>query len=106
MLVAAISLEYEQPGHGPELLRACGDKHVLLGLLNLASEKVESVDHIARRIESALAVVPADRLHPCSDCGMWHLARDVAFGKISALAAAARRVRGEVQATSTNGDGR
>lgn len=31
---AAISLEYEQPNHQPDLLRACGDKHVVLGLLN------------------------------------------------------------------------
>lgn len=91
--VAAISLEYEQPGHGPEILRSCGDKHVLLGLLNLGTETVETVDHIADRIEAALEVVPIEQLHPSSDCGMWHLPRDVAFGKIRALATAARRIR-------------
>lgn len=83
--IAGISLEYEQPGHGPELLQACGDKHVLLGLLNLASEAVETVEHIGRRIDEALTVLKPERLHPSSDCGMWHLPRDVAFGKISAL---------------------
>lgn len=91
--VAGLSIEYEQPGHGPDLLEACGDKHVLLGLLNLGTDQVETPDHIETRIREALEVVPAERLHPCADCGMWHLSRDVAFGKIVALAEAARRTR-------------
>jgi len=90
--VAAISLEYEQPGHQPELLRACGEKHVLLGLLNLGTEQVESPEHIARRIADALCVVPPERLHPCSDCGMWHLPREIAYAKICALVAGTRRI--------------
>ncbi|WP_420965410.1 hypothetical protein [Bradyrhizobium sp. B120] len=83
--VDAISIEYEQPGHQPDLLRHCGAKHVILGLLNLGTEAVETPEHIARRLDAAARVVPPDRLHPASDCGMWHLAREAAFGKISSL---------------------
>lgn len=91
--IAGISLEYEQPGHTPDILQHCGDKHVVVGLLDLGKNDIETVEHIERRIREALEVVPAARLHPSSDCGMWFLPRAVAFGKISALAAGTRMVR-------------
>jgi 5-methyltetrahydropteroyltriglutamate--homocysteine methyltransferase len=85
--IAGMSIEYEQPGHEPDLLRHAGDKHILLGLLNLGTQEIETPEQIAARLRAALDVVPAERLHPCSDCGMWFLPRRVAFGKISALVA-------------------
>ena len=91
--IAGISVEYEQPGHEPDVLRRCGDKHVLLGLLNLGTHDVEAPAHIAARLREALKVVPAERLHPCSDCGMWFLPREVAFGKIKALVAGTEMIR-------------
>lgn len=93
--IHAMSVEYEQPGHQPDLLRHCGDKHVILGLLNLGSHIVETPEHIAARIRAALEVVPIDRLHPASDCGMWHLPREVAFAKIRALVLGTEIVRHE-----------
>ncbi|MCG8593865.1 MAG: hypothetical protein MI785_05750 [Kiloniellales bacterium] len=83
--IEGISLEYEQPGHDPEILRHCGDKHVVLGLLNLGTQEIEMAEHIASRIRGALETVPPERLHPSSDCGMWFLPRDVALGKIRAM---------------------
>lgn len=93
--IDAISLEYEQPGHGPELLARCGDKHVILGLLNLGTEEAESPEQVARRLRAALEVVPAERLHPAPDCGMWHLPRAVAFAKLRALVLGTEIVRRE-----------
>ena len=93
--VAAISIEYEQPNHGPEVLRHCGDKHVVLGLLDLGNEAVETPEHIAQRLDDAMTVVPPERLHPASDCGMWYLPHDVAFGKIRALVQGTGLVRSE-----------
>ena len=90
-----ICLEYEQPGHEPELLRDCGDKAVILGVLNLGTHEIEPVEHIAGRIRDALQVVPPERLHLAPDCGMWFLPRDVAFGKLRAMVVAADMVRGE-----------
>ncbi|WP_426441068.1 hypothetical protein [Bradyrhizobium genosp. P] len=83
--ITAISLEYEQPKHDPALLRYCGQKHVVLGLLDLARKDIETPEHIAGRIGDALEVIPAERLHPSSDCGMWFLPRASAFGKICSL---------------------
>ncbi|MGV3549289.1 hypothetical protein [Rhizobium sp.] len=94
--ITGISLEYEQPGHTPELLTACGDKHVLLGLLNLGTHDIETADHVAARLKAAMEVVPAERLHGGSDCGMWFLPRQVAYGKIAALAEGARLVRSKI----------
>jgi 5-methyltetrahydropteroyltriglutamate--homocysteine methyltransferase len=89
-----ISLEYEQPGHSPDLLSRLKGKGVILGLLNLDTEApVEAVDHIVRRAREALAVVPADKLRLASDCGMWFLPRDRALGKIAALEQAAQVLR-------------
>lgn len=93
--VAAVSLEYEQPGHGPSLLRSCGNRHVVLGLLDLGTEAVETPEHVADRLRAALAVVPPERLHPASDCGMWHLPREVAFAKIRSLVLGTRILRQE-----------
>lgn len=93
-----ISLEYEQPGHTPELLEHCRDKGVILGLLDLGRHEVETPEHIAGRIRDALQVVPPERLDVAPDCGMWFLPRSVAFGKIQALASAAAMVRAELGA--------
>jgi 5-methyltetrahydropteroyltriglutamate--homocysteine methyltransferase len=91
--IAGISLEYEQPGHDPSILRHCGGKHVVLGLLDLGKVEVETPSHIAERLLAALEVVPAERLHPSSDCGMWHLPRGRAYAKIEALAEGTRIVK-------------
>ena len=86
-----ISLEYEQPGHTPDLLEHLGDKNVILGLLNLDTEAgVETAEHIVGRVREALEVVPKERIRMASDCGMWFLPREKAFGKIEALEKAAK----------------
>jgi 5-methyltetrahydropteroyltriglutamate--homocysteine methyltransferase len=88
-----MSIAYEQPGHQPQLLTACGTKHVALGLIDLGTTAVERPDNIARRISAAMDVVPAHRLHPSVDCGMWHLPRAIAYAKLAALAAATETIR-------------
>ncbi len=89
-----ISLEYEQPGYTPEILTHLGDKAVILGLLNLDTEaEVESVGHIVSRARDALQVVEKMKLRLASDCGMWFLPRERAFGKIANLERAAAVLR-------------
>jgi 5-methyltetrahydropteroyltriglutamate--homocysteine methyltransferase len=91
-----ISLEYAQPGHTAELLRSCGAKGVILGVLDLATEQAERPETIAARVRDALAYVPPARLHLAPDCGMWHLPRPVALAKLQALTLAAALLRAEV----------
>jgi 5-methyltetrahydropteroyltriglutamate--homocysteine methyltransferase len=95
--VDEMSIEYEQPGHQPDLLEAAGSKAVILGLLNLSPEApVEPVDHIVRRARAAMEIVSADRLRLAPDCGMWFLPSEHAFRKIRALALAGEALRNEL----------
>lgn len=91
-----VSIEYEQPGHTPDLLEKVKDKTVILGVLNLGSRQIETVDHIVYRIYQALEVIPPDRLHLAPDCGMWFLPRDIAFNKIRNMCLAAKKIRAEL----------
>ena len=59
--------------HSPEILRHCGVKTVVLGLLNLGTQTVEKPEYIAGRIRAALDILPPERLHLGPDCGMWFL---------------------------------
>jgi 5-methyltetrahydropteroyltriglutamate--homocysteine methyltransferase len=90
----AISIEYAQPGHTPDLLEHAGDKTVILGVLDLDTEApVESVDAIVARASAAVEVVGPDRIELAPDCGMWFLPRDTCFGKLQAMESAARILR-------------
>lgn len=94
--VEQISLEYEQPGHSPDLLEHAGDKTVLLGVLDLDTEApVETVEHIVARASAAMEVTGPDRLGLAPDCGMWFLPRDHARAKITNMELAARQLRGD-----------
>lgn len=94
--ISGISIEYTQPRHTSDLLKHCGGKHVVLGLLDLGRDTPETADEIATRLRDALRVVGPQRLHPSSDCGMWHLERDLAFRKIRALVGGTDHVRREL----------
>jgi 5-methyltetrahydropteroyltriglutamate--homocysteine methyltransferase len=91
-----ISIEAAQPRLDLGVLRDLSPKTIVLGVLNLADAQIESVESVADRIRQALRYVSPDRLVPAPDCGMKYLARDVAFGKLKALAQAAKTVRAEL----------
>ena len=93
--IQQISLEYEQPGHQPDVLAHVGDKIAAVGFLSSGTEDVESVDHIVQRARDAASIVPPTRLKLSTDCGMWFLPRAATFGKVTNLARAASTLRGE-----------
>ena len=62
-------------------------------MLNLGDETVESPDAVIARVRRALEYVPAERLVLAPDCGMKYLPRASAFGKLSAMTAAAATLR-------------
>ena len=76
-----------------ELLGLLGGKDVLLGAIDVASERVETPEEVAATIERALSFVPAERLFPCTNCGMAPMSRPLAIGKLGALTAGAALVR-------------
>ena len=76
-----------------ELLKLLKGKDVLVGVIDVATDKVETPEVVARTIEKALQFVPAKHLFPCTNCGMAPMDRDIAIAKIKALAAGAALAR-------------
>lgn len=91
--VRQISIEAAQPGLDLSVLRELPSKTIILGVLGLGDNDIESSEAVAARIREALAYVSADRLQVAPDCGMKYLSRPVALGKLKALTRAAAMVR-------------
>jgi 5-methyltetrahydropteroyltriglutamate--homocysteine methyltransferase len=75
------------------LLKLLGGKDVLVGVIDVATDKVETPDEIAGVIGEALKYVPKERLYPCTNCGMAPMAREVALAKLAALGSGADLAR-------------
>jgi 5-methyltetrahydropteroyltriglutamate--homocysteine methyltransferase len=91
-----ISIEAAQPKLDLGVLDDLAPKKILLGVLDLGDPKVETPRKVAERIRRGLKHVPAERLIPAPDCGMKYLPREVAFGKLKAMAEGAAIVRHEL----------
>ena len=76
-----------------ELLRLLKGKDVLIGVIDVASDKVETPQEVAKVIEKALKYVPPKHLYPCTNCGMAPMDRDIALKKLHALVAGAALAR-------------
>ena len=86
------------------------DKWLGLGVIDVKNSEVESAELVASRIRRALEYVPADRLMINPDCGLRHLAPEVARQKLRAMVAGRRpgpsaELTGRRQAMSSAGDG-
>ena len=93
---AQISIEAAQPRLDLGVLDELSGKAIVLGVIDLGDPAVETVAQVAERIRAGLRRVPPERLIPAPDCGMKYLPRETAFGKLTALSAAARVVRSEL----------
>jgi 5-methyltetrahydropteroyltriglutamate--homocysteine methyltransferase len=91
-----ISIESAQPKIDLGVLKDLSRKKIMLGVINLGDQIVETPEQVAERIRSGLKHVSPDRLIPAPDCGMKYLSREVAFGKLKALADGAAIVRKEL----------
>jgi len=93
-----ISIETAQPKLDCSVLAKLPSKTILLGVLDLADMNIESPETIAERIRRALPYVAPERIVVAPDCGLKYLPRDVAFGKMKAMAEGAAIVRKELGA--------
>ena len=75
------------------LLKLLAGKDVLLGVIDVASDKVETPEEVSRVIGEALQYVPKDRLQACTNCGMAPMDRGIAEAKLAALGAGAELAR-------------
>ena len=91
-----ISIEAAQPRLDLSVAKELAPKSVMVGVIDLSTETVESPAQVAERIRAALKFVSADKLVVAPDCGMKYLSRAAAFGKLKALAEGAAMVRKEI----------
>ena len=67
-----------------------------VGVIDVKTQAVETPDMVAERIRRALEVIPKERLFVLPDCGCFHLPRNIAFAKLSAMVEGTRIVRREM----------
>jgi len=97
--IGQISVECAASGVDVALLGEARGKDVLLGVIDVGTEEVESPARVAERIRKALPYVEPGRLFPCTDCGLVPRSRQAAMGKLRALVEGARLVRRELGIT-------
>jgi 5-methyltetrahydropteroyltriglutamate--homocysteine methyltransferase len=94
--VGQISIETAQSGLDCSVLAELPGKTIILGIIDLSTEEVETPEIVAARIRRALPYAAAERLVVAPDCGMKYLSRPSAFGKLQAMVKGAEMVRDEI----------
>jgi 5-methyltetrahydropteroyltriglutamate--homocysteine methyltransferase len=91
--IKQVSLECAHSHVPMDLIRLLDGKDVMVGVIDVASDTVETPDEVADTIGRALQYVARERLLPCTNCGMAPMDRDLAVRKLEALAQGARLAR-------------
>ncbi len=74
------------------------DKEIVVGVIDVKSESVETPETVAGRIRHALEYIPAEKMYISPDCGMKFMPRDRAFAKLKAMVEGTKIVRRELGA--------
>ncbi|MDP5135080.1 methionine synthase [Rheinheimera baltica] len=91
-----ISLECHNSRVPLELLSLIRGKKVMVGAIDVATDIIETPEQVADTLRQALQYVDADKLYPCTNCGMAPLPRHIAGAKLNALTAGVQIVRNEL----------
>ena len=91
--IGQVSLECANSHVPMHLMSLLPDKDVLVGAIDVATAEVDTPEAVASVIAEACRHVDAERIQPCTNCGMAPLSRDVAAGKLRALAEGASLAR-------------
>ena len=90
--IEQVSVETAASGVDVAVIEALRGKDVLLGVIDVGNESVETPEIVAQRLHAALRYTDLGHLYACTDCGMLPLSRKAAEGKLRALAAGAALV--------------
>ena len=91
--IGQVSLECYHSHVPPQLMALLAGKDVLVGVIDVASDEVETPEQVADTIGTALQYVPREHLYACTNCGMAPMDREVARRKLEALAQGAAIAR-------------
>jgi 5-methyltetrahydropteroyltriglutamate--homocysteine methyltransferase len=87
-----VSVETAASGVDVAVIETLRGKDVLLGVVDVGNETIETAETVAERLHAALRYADPGHLFACTDCGMLPLSRHAAEGKLHALAAGAALV--------------
>jgi 5-methyltetrahydropteroyltriglutamate--homocysteine methyltransferase len=90
-----ISIETAQSGLDCAVLESLPGKQIMVGAIDMSDMQVETAATVVARVRRALRYVAAERIVISGDCGMKYLPREVAFGKMKAMADGAALLRKE-----------
>ena len=88
-----ISLECAESRVPFSLMGLLKDKDVMVGAVAVTPDRAETPEEVAATIRAAMQYVDAERLYPCTNCGMTPIPYDIALGKLNNLSAGATLVR-------------
>jgi 5-methyltetrahydropteroyltriglutamate--homocysteine methyltransferase len=91
--IAQVSLECYHSHVPAQLMALLEGKDVMVGVIDVASDEIETPEQVADTIGMALQYVPKHRLFPCTNCGLAPMDREVALRKLEALARGAALAR-------------
>jgi len=91
--IGQVSLECRNAKVPLRLLELLEGKDVLVGVIDVASDAVETPEEVASVIADAARYVAKERILPCTNCGMAPMRRDIALAKLDALGKGAALAR-------------
>jgi 5-methyltetrahydropteroyltriglutamate--homocysteine methyltransferase len=83
--IGQVSLECFHSHVPPDMMKLLEGKDVMVGVIDVASDEVETPEQVAETIGTALQFVPKERLICCTNCGMAPMSREVAVRKLEAI---------------------
>jgi 5-methyltetrahydropteroyltriglutamate--homocysteine methyltransferase len=94
--IQQISIETAQSNLDTAVLKELPGKSIILGVIDLATDEVETPEIVAARIERAFKDVAPEKIIVAPDCGMKYLTREIAFAKMKAMVDGAKLVRAKL----------
>ena len=83
--IGQVSVECRNAKVPVELLSLLKGKEVAIGVIDVATDAIETPEEVAATIETVLKHVPKERIVPSTNCGMAPMRRDIAAAKLVAL---------------------
>lgn len=90
-----VSIETAQSKLDCKILETLPDKEIMLGVIDLSTHEIETVETVVERVRRALPHIAPERIVLAPDCGMKYIPRDVAFGKLKTMCMAGEILRAE-----------
>jgi 5-methyltetrahydropteroyltriglutamate--homocysteine methyltransferase len=91
--IGQVSLECINSRVPMQLMALLNGKDVLVGVIDVATDEIETPEQVADVIGAVCKVVPKERIVACTNCGMAPMRRDIAAAKLIALGAGAALAR-------------